>query len=522
MIWLFFGALGLVAAGVLLFGLLRRPGAAATRAEHDLEVFRAQLRELEREVEAGLVGAGESEAARIEIQRRMLAADGARAGGKAAQAPRSGRVVAVVVSLAVPGAAFALYLTLGSPNTPSVPFADRAAGTTQAAGAPTGQVIPDVETMMARLQQRLAENPDDLQGWITLGQSLLVLGRHDEAIRAYEQGLALDDQVAFLHSARGEALIRAANGAVTEAARAAFQRALALDGTDTRARFYLAVAKEQDGDRTGALDGLVALLESAPPDAAWYAGAREYAVALATDMGLDPDAALPPPRAAAEAPPQVSPATAVERLEARLEANPKDYQGWIALAEARAAVGDREGARAALDRGAEVYEGAPFVLQQFRQTAAALGLDGAEAPRGPSAEDVEAAGEMSPEDQQAMIRGMVEGLAERLREAPDDPEGWRMLARSYGVLGETEKAVEAHRRLAEMLPDDPTVQLDYAEAIIATQDEGAPPTRELMATLRQVLALDAANADALYYLGEASQRQGDLTAAALYWNRLLA
>ena len=523
MIWLFFGALGLVAAGVLLWGLLRRPGAAAARAEHDLEVFRAQLRELEREVEAGLVDAGESEAARIEIQRRMLAADGAREGRRGAGTPRSGWAVPVVVSVAVPGAAFALYLVLGSPQTPSVPFAGRAGtGTTQTAGAPAQQMVPDVETMMARLQQRLAENPDDLQGWVTLGQSLLVMGRHDEAVRAYDQAIVLDDGVAFLHAARGEALIRAANGAITEAARAAFQRALALDASDTRARFYTAVAKEQDGDRAGALDGLVALLDSAAPDASWYTGVREHAAALATDMGLDPDAVLPPARAVADAPPQVSPATAAERLAARLEANPKDYQGWIALAEVRAALGDREGARAALDRGAEVYEGAPFVLQQFRQTASALGLDGTEAPRGPSAEDIEAAGEMSAEDQQAMIRGMVESLAERLQDAPDDPEGWRMLARSYGVLGEAEKAVEAHRRLAELLPDDATAQLDYAAAIIAAQSEGAPPTRELIATLRRVIELDAANADALYYLGEASQRQGDMTGAALYWNRLLA
>ena len=53
---------------------------------------------------------------------------------------------------------------------------------------------------------------------------------------------------------------------------------------------------------------------------------------------------------------------------------------------------------------------------------------------------------MSPEDRQAMIRGMVERLAARLAEKPDDPEGWARLARAYDVLGETEKAQAARQR----------------------------------------------------------------------------
>lgn len=81
-----------------------------------------------------------------------------------------------------------------------------------------------------------------------------------------------------------------------------------------------------------------------------------------------------------------------------------------------------------------------------------------------------------------MIRDMVGGLAERLKSAPDDLQGWQMLARSYGVLNETEKAVEAYEH---------------------------------------VLTLDAANADALFFLGEAARQSGDGAAAAEYWTRLL-
>ena len=69
-----------------------------------------------------------------------------------------------------------------------------------------------------------------------------------------------------------------------------------------------------------------------------------------------------------------------------------------------------------------------------------------EAPRGPSSEDVRAAQQMSPEDRQAMIRGMVDGLAEKLKQNPDDLDGWLRLARSYGVLDEAAKSRDAYAR----------------------------------------------------------------------------
>jgi len=76
---------------------------------------------------------------------------------------------------------------------------------------------------------------------------------------------------------------------------------------------------------------------------------------------------------------------------------------------------------------------------------------GAKTTAGPTAQDVAAAQAMSPEDRQAMIRSMVERLAARLAQNPDDREGWARLARAYDVLGEPEKAKEARAR-AEAAP----------------------------------------------------------------------
>jgi cytochrome c-type biogenesis protein CcmH len=72
----------------------------------------------------------------------------------------------------------------------------------------------------------------------------------------------------------------------------------------------------------------------------------------------------------------------------------------------------------------------------------------AKAPDGPTAKDIAAAQSMSPEDRQAMIRGMVGRLAARLEQQPDDKEGWTRLAHAYDVLGETEKAQAARARAA--------------------------------------------------------------------------
>ena len=77
--------------------------------------------------------------------------------------------------------------------------------------------------------------------------------------------------------------------------------------------------------------------------------------------------------------------------------------------------------------------------------------EGAAAPRGPSAADVEAMQDLSPEDRTAFIRSMVEGLAARLEEQPDDPDGWLRLARSYAVLGEAEAARGALDRAAPLI-----------------------------------------------------------------------
>jgi cytochrome c-type biogenesis protein CcmH len=442
-LWLILGAMGAAVATILFLGLRRRSAVPSDTADHDLAVYRAQLDELERDRERGVLEDSELASARLEVQRRILAADARRGPSGDAAAGKAGWVMPLALALVVPLGAGAIYLWFGNPGVDSQPFAERQGGT--APSAEGGGPLPDVATMMTRLRERLAEEPDDLQGWINLGRAAAVLGDYGEAIAAYRRAVAIDGDLGLLHSALGEAYVMAAGGIVTEAARRALEEAVARDPLDARALFYLAIAREQDGDKEGALAALTALIEEAPAEAPWTEGVRQRAAAIAEDLGLDPAPASPPASSS-----------------------------------------------------------------ETRSLAV-----------GPSAEDLAAASEMSPDEQQEMIFGMVGRLAARLEDNPQDAQGWRMLGRSYGVLGEPEKSAEAFGRAAELLPDDMAIQLDYATALLEASGGGAPPP-DAVARLEKIVARDPSNRDALYYLGEAAQRQGDPAGAALYWRRLLA
>ena len=120
-----------------------------------------------------------------------------------------------------------------------------------------------------------------------------------------------------------------------------------------------------------------------------------------------------------------------------------------------------------------------------------------------------------------MIRGMVESLAARLEEDPDDPEGWRRLARSYTVLGEPEKAADTLRRAVDLAPDDLATLRDYARVL--TGEAGAdPPPPSAVVVYKRILALEPDDRSALWFVGLEAAARGEVAAARDHWERLLA
>src|SRR5690606_17592532 len=207
-LWLALGLMTLVAVGLAVAALARRPGAVAARQEYDLRVYRAQLAELAREQERGLLGEREAEAARLEIERRMLAADAAARQRRDAAARRSRHLAtALLLLVGLPTLAGGLYAHLGSPHQPAAPFAGRAEERAQIAARQ--HEMQQLEAITARLEAQLANDPGDLEASLRLGRAYALAGRFERAAETYRQAIGRHAAVAELHSALGEALVMA-------------------------------------------------------------------------------------------------------------------------------------------------------------------------------------------------------------------------------------------------------------------------------------------------------------------------
>jgi cytochrome c-type biogenesis protein CcmH len=329
-----------LALAILLVPLLLRRHNAASRESYNLAVYRDQLTEIERDAARGLLNAEQAEAARAEIGRRILALPPS----SAASTSISSRSVAVgaIAVLAVPFAAWLIYARLGAPGLPDQPFAAR----TTAAKATAGIEHIDIGEAVAKIAAHLKEHPEDLRGWLLLGRTELSLGHSAEAVDAYRHAADLSGHRADIMGDWGEAQVIAADGTVTPAAREAFEAALGDKESAPRSRYYLALAKSQQGDVKGALQGWVDLAADAPADAEWLPLVQQRTAEAAAKLGLDPatlktSSGMPSPAAVAATAQATAGASQEERramilamvgnLAARLEQRPDDADGWARL-----------------------------------------------------------------------------------------------------------------------------------------------------------------------------------------------
>jgi cytochrome c-type biogenesis protein CcmH len=402
----------------------------AAAAAGDVEVYRDQLLEVEKDASAGLIDGDDAETARVEIKRRLLAADRAEQPVLARLSISEKNFAVIAVAGIVVLGSVGLYALNGSPELPSAPTYSQSARTSapsvvdQLAAAtglqPSADQLPaqsrvplgTVDEMLDRLVARLKQNPADPEGWRMLGWSYFSTERFAEAAAAYAKVIELVPDNAGFRSARGEALVRAADGLVTDDAKAAFTKALQLDPKDARARFFIGLTKEQSGARTQALDDWIAILNDADTSEPWYADLVQRADELATDIGVDLSARLRRPQVA----------------------------------------------------GAGGTQG-PLTQSQTPQT-------GGTNLRGPTTDDIRNAEAMAPSDRNAMIRGMVDRLASRLDQSPRDVEGWVKLIRSRKMLGEADAATAALHRALDIFKDAP---LEQGRIAAAARELGVSP-----------------------------------------------
>jgi cytochrome c-type biogenesis protein CcmH/NrfG len=188
------------------------------------------------------------------------------------------------------------------------------------ASKPASEMLPDVNTMIERLAARLMTTPNDLQGWRMLGWSYFNMQRYDDAATAYAKAVELDPNSADLKRAYDEAKAKASGS---------------------------------ESLNTGSIS---------PPHPAGKAGDAPHAGAVARAEGTAPHEGNAAIRAM------------VDGLASRLDASPRDVEGWTRLMRSRVVLGEREAATTALRKALDVFKDDSVASGQIAAAATELGL----------------------------------------------------------------------------------------------------------------------------------------------------
>jgi cytochrome c-type biogenesis protein CcmH len=250
--WAIGGALAALALLLVLRPLLgRRERGSVSRRAANIAIHRDQLRELDADLGAGKIAPADHERARSELESRLLEdADAA----QDVVPRRGGRGVAVLVGLAVPACALAIYVLIGSPNAVD----SRADAHALSAG--------QIEDMVGRLAARLRENPEDADGWKMLGRSYAVLGRFPEAVDAYSKAAVRAPRDAQLLADFADALAMARGQNLQGEPEQLIRRALEIDPQNLKALALAGTVAFERKDFKAAADTWQRMLPLVPPD----------------------------------------------------------------------------------------------------------------------------------------------------------------------------------------------------------------------------------------------------------------
>lgn len=383
--WTITALLSLIVAAALLLTLLRYRGEGSSAA-HDMQVYRDQLQELDRDLARGVLAPEEAERARTEISRRILEADRKARRISFARTGTGTSVAAALMTVVVVGGAFVLYRQLGAPGYPDLPMASRIAASKESMESRPAQAVAEAQVpttppvqepdpayvkLVERLRSTLSDKSDDPRGFDLLARSESILGRYADAHRAKARAIALKADAANAEDyvQLADLLIMAAGGYVSPEAEKALRAALARDAENGIALYYSGIMFLQNGRPDLSFRIWRKLLADGPQEASY----REAILAQMPEVAqLAGERYSPPAKVASSGP-------------------------------------------------------APFA-------------NGAVTLPGPDAAAVAAAGDMSDEERNQMIRGMVDRLSNRLATEGGTPGEWARLIGALGVLGDTDRA----------------------------------------------------------------------------------
>lgn len=298
MFWIICAALAVTVGLAILAPFLRDTTAAAEpAAAYDLRVYRDQLREVERDLDRGVISPQDAERLRIEIGRKVIEADAKLQAGSQSTAGPARIWALAALALTLIGA-FTLYHRIGAPTLPDAPIAARiAAAETRyanrpsqaeaeaAAPKPSQPATPDpaYRELIDKLRAAMTERPDDQQGLQLLAEHESRLGNFVAAKEAQAHLVSLkgDTATAEDHARLAALMVEAAGGLITREAEVELAAALKLDPADAQARYMAGLLQIQNGRPDRAFPIWANLLSQGPADAPWNAPIRALILDLA-------------------------------------------------------------------------------------------------------------------------------------------------------------------------------------------------------------------------------------------------
>lgn len=404
--WIAAGFVCLVVASIVFLAARRPPEALSPAAAYDLQVYRDQLAELDRDVARGTLTKDEAARARNEVSRRILEADRTLQQGQRTEGvSRRGTAVIGLGLVAVVAGAVWLYGQIGAPGYPDLPIGRRIAmieetreirpsqelAEEQVPDRPTPNADPERAEMVAQLRTVMEQRPDDTEGLTLLAANEAMLGNFRAAHRAQERLINLlgDEATGRHYIDLAEMMIFAAGGYVSPEAEQALRAGLAREPRDGTGRYYAGEMYAQQGRPDQALPIWSNLLAESRPEAPWVRPIRGQLadIAFAAGVELDP-ALLAAPRGPSPADIEAAQGmeaadqqamieSMVEGLADRLSTEGGTPQDWAQLITAYGVLGRTNAAQIVHDDAQSVFANSPEALAivdgAFRAAMARIG-----------------------------------------------------------------------------------------------------------------------------------------------------
>lgn len=231
--WTVLAAMTALCVALLLLPLWRRPDPGASRRAENIAIYRERVAELHAERDAGRIGAEQARALEDELGRRLLS-EAASADEPAATGYRRPWLLTLLLVVAVPVLALALYLP---------------GGTWRLGGGDA----PGLHYLAARLQERVEAGEGDVRGWRMLGQVRMRLGEYEAAAEAFARANGMDGPPGADDLVReAEALALARDGSLQGRPARLVEKALEIDPDHGQALWYAGLAAAASGDDAAA------------------------------------------------------------------------------------------------------------------------------------------------------------------------------------------------------------------------------------------------------------------------------